>query len=365
MAGPRHDGQGGQQRSLVPGAPDALRDQCTARSASPCRIRPGLPGTRELNIARAGRRWADACARTRVTWCAAQHRRVRQRQPRGRRAVRRRQPDVVRRLRGDVPRRGVRRRHRRVRRAVRRRARPTARREASARPQCTEVVPALRIPGGGSTRTDCLLETAVDIADAGARSATACRRTSRVCVDNDPGCDFDPDPGKLPLPRLALSRRRGRRGSRARGRGRRRRAAQAEGDGRGRQLAALRQAIVERLGPCPCRCRRGSAAPSRIDVDVPAGGRAASCRCASAGRSAAATATSSSSSAWCRGREGRAAARSDRFEDRRGALAHAAADRREAVAPAAAAQLERRRADQARARGADRMTRARRRRRSD
>jgi cysteine-rich repeat protein len=59
---------------------------------------------------------------------------------------------------------------------------------------CTEVVPPLRIPGGGSTRTDCLLETSVDTQTPTVnRDGTPAKK--QVCVDNDPTCDFDPAPG--------------------------------------------------------------------------------------------------------------------------------------------------------------------------
>ena len=59
---------------------------------------------------------------------------------------------------------------------------------------CTEVVPALRIPGGGSSRTDCLLETSVDMQTPTLnRDGTPAKK--QVCVDDDPTCDFDPTPG--------------------------------------------------------------------------------------------------------------------------------------------------------------------------
>ena len=58
---------------------------------------------------------------------------------------------------------------------------------------CTEVVPALRIPGGGSRRTDCLLESAMRLATPALGRDDIPSKT-QACVDNDPGCDFDPAP---------------------------------------------------------------------------------------------------------------------------------------------------------------------------
>ena len=59
---------------------------------------------------------------------------------------------------------------------------------------CTEVVPPLRIPGGGSKRTDCLLETSIDMQNPTLKG-DGTPSNKQVCVDNDPTCDFDPNPG--------------------------------------------------------------------------------------------------------------------------------------------------------------------------
>jgi cysteine-rich repeat protein len=59
---------------------------------------------------------------------------------------------------------------------------------------CTLVVPPLRIPGGGSTRTDCLVETSIDMQTPTIKS-NGLPSNKQVCVDNDPTCDFDPNPG--------------------------------------------------------------------------------------------------------------------------------------------------------------------------
>jgi cysteine-rich repeat protein len=59
---------------------------------------------------------------------------------------------------------------------------------------CTEVVPTLRIPGGGSKRADCLFETSVDM-QTPTLKGDGTPSNKQVCVDNDPTCDFDPTPG--------------------------------------------------------------------------------------------------------------------------------------------------------------------------
>jgi cysteine-rich repeat protein len=59
---------------------------------------------------------------------------------------------------------------------------------------CTEVVPPLRIPGGGSKQTDCLLETSIDMQNPTLKRDGTPSNT-QVCTDNDPTCDFDPNPG--------------------------------------------------------------------------------------------------------------------------------------------------------------------------
>jgi len=59
---------------------------------------------------------------------------------------------------------------------------------------CTEMVPPLRIPGGGSKQTDCLLETSIDMQNATLKK-DGTPSNSQVCTDNDPTCDFDPNPG--------------------------------------------------------------------------------------------------------------------------------------------------------------------------
>jgi cysteine-rich repeat protein len=59
---------------------------------------------------------------------------------------------------------------------------------------CTEVVPPLRIPGGGSKRTDCLLETSIDVQNVTLKGDGS-PSNRQTCTDDDPSCDFDPNPG--------------------------------------------------------------------------------------------------------------------------------------------------------------------------
>jgi len=135
--------------------------------------------------------------------------------------------------------------------------------------QCTEVVPALRIPGGGSKRTDCLLETSVDMATPTLKGdGTPSNKQS--CVDNDPTCDFDPAAGSCEFHAwLCLG------GSDARlscaadsvaGIELRKPSDKDQGD-----LAALRQAVLQRLGAFSLPLPPGERCTTHIDIDVPAG----------------------------------------------------------------------------------------------
>ncbi len=67
--------------------------------------------------------------------------------------------------------------------------------ESSCTAGCTEVVPAVRIPGGGSRLTDCQLETALYLASP-ALDGKGLPSTKQSCTDGDPGCDRDPAPGR-------------------------------------------------------------------------------------------------------------------------------------------------------------------------
>jgi cysteine-rich repeat protein len=60
---------------------------------------------------------------------------------------------------------------------------------------CAEVVPAVRIPGGGSRLSDCQLETALYLASP-ALDGKGLPSTKQSCTDGDPGCDRDPAPGR-------------------------------------------------------------------------------------------------------------------------------------------------------------------------
>ncbi|HZP42471.1 MAG TPA: DUF4215 domain-containing protein [Candidatus Binatia bacterium] len=59
---------------------------------------------------------------------------------------------------------------------------------------CTELPPALRIPGGGAASTDCLAEWSVAVGSP-ALARHGLPATKQTCVDGDPTCDFDPTPG--------------------------------------------------------------------------------------------------------------------------------------------------------------------------
>jgi hypothetical protein len=135
---------------------------------------------------------------------------------------------------------------------------------------CTERPPALRIPGGGTPSIDCVLEWSLALAlpSIGSKGLP---KTLQTCVDDDPGCDFDPTPGNCRLhlwtclggadPRLAC-------------------AAQAAttvevshpkpgGIGPG---AAVRQALLGALGEFTFPVGPGEQCTNRVEVDVPVKG---------------------------------------------------------------------------------------------
>jgi cysteine-rich repeat protein len=54
----------------------------------------------------------------------------------------------------------------------------------------------VRIPGGGSSKTDCLFQWSMDIDEAALEYDSKGRpKKVQMCKDNDPGCDLDPTPG--------------------------------------------------------------------------------------------------------------------------------------------------------------------------
>jgi cysteine-rich repeat protein len=137
---------------------------------------------------------------------------------------------------------------------------------------CAEVVPALRIPGGGSRSTDCLLESALTL-ERPALKRDGTPSNKQRCVDNDPGCDFDPATGACQLhlwfclggadDRLQCL------------------ADSVTGAGVSKPAdtdaaqSPLRQAIVAQLGAVPLPRPPGERCTGRIDVEVPAGRRGA------------------------------------------------------------------------------------------
>jgi hypothetical protein len=64
---------------------------------------------------------------------------------------------------------------------------------------CTEVPPALRIPGGGA-KLDCAYEWSAELAAGSLLTNKAgIARNSQRCTDGDSSCDFDPTPGNCKL----------------------------------------------------------------------------------------------------------------------------------------------------------------------
>src|SRR5262249_31303397 len=137
---------------------------------------------------------------------------------------------------------------------------------------CTEIVPPLRIPGGGSKRTDCQVETSVDMQQVTLKGdGTPSNR--QACTDGDPGCDFDPNPGSCQF-HLWLCF----------GGGDDRIACAADSvtsitvrkpsDSDQGSLAALRQALLGRIGELVLPTSAGEVCTRRVDVDVLAGKQA-------------------------------------------------------------------------------------------
>ena len=59
---------------------------------------------------------------------------------------------------------------------------------------CTEIPPALRIPGGGAKGLDCGFEWSVSLGTP-TTDTKGLPKNAQSCTDNDPACDFDPTPG--------------------------------------------------------------------------------------------------------------------------------------------------------------------------
>jgi cysteine-rich repeat protein len=134
---------------------------------------------------------------------------------------------------------------------------------------CTELVPPLRIPGGGSKRTDCLLETSIDM-QTPTLKGDGTPSNKQVCVDNDPTCDFDPNPGSCQFhvwlcfggddARIACG------ADSVASIEVKKPSAKDQGS-----LAALRQALTQRLGEFTLPLPAGERCAKRVDVDVTAG----------------------------------------------------------------------------------------------
>lgn len=63
---------------------------------------------------------------------------------------------------------------------------------------CTELPPALRIPGGGAKPFDCPFEWSAELGQV-ASDGSGLPTTKQTCTDNDPACDFDPAIGRCGL----------------------------------------------------------------------------------------------------------------------------------------------------------------------
>src|SRR5262249_58467396 len=72
---------------------------------------------------------------------------------------------------------------------------------------CTEVPPALRIPGGGGRPVDCAHEWALVLDASGtAVDGRGIPKTTQEGVDGDPGCDFDTTAGTCRRPVFSRTR---------------------------------------------------------------------------------------------------------------------------------------------------------------
>lgn len=134
--------------------------------------------------------------------------------------------------------------------------------------RCTEVPPALRIPGGGGRPLDCAHEWAVVMDDGRvARDGHGVPRNRQDCVDGDPRCDFDAAPG---ICRFHLFGCLG-------GADARLGCAAASITGvevvrpKASDQSALRDAVVHALAELSLPVGPGETCTRRIDVDVPAG----------------------------------------------------------------------------------------------
>jgi len=63
---------------------------------------------------------------------------------------------------------------------------------------CTEIPPALRIPGGGTKPFDCPYEWSAELSTVAA-DGSGLPKIKQSCTDNDPACDFDPSVGRCRL----------------------------------------------------------------------------------------------------------------------------------------------------------------------
>jgi cysteine-rich repeat protein len=134
---------------------------------------------------------------------------------------------------------------------------------------CTETPPALRIPGGGPSASDCALEWSLALA-APALDHSGRPSTTQTCTEGDPACDFDPTAGRCRFhlwaclggadPLLACA------AGAVASVDLKRPSASEKGPG-----PAARQVLLGALGGLGFPVGPGERCTRRMDVDVPAG----------------------------------------------------------------------------------------------
>src|SRR5262249_38258375 len=133
---------------------------------------------------------------------------------------------------------------------------------------CLAAPPALRIPGGGGRPIDCAHEWALELDASQIKlDARGVPRNRQDCVDGNPRCDFDPDPGSC---RFHLFGCVGGADSRL---GCAAATVAAVGGVRPKPLdqSPLRDALLGAFAELTLPAGPGEACTRRVDVDVPAG----------------------------------------------------------------------------------------------
>jgi cysteine-rich repeat protein len=134
--------------------------------------------------------------------------------------------------------------------------------------RCTELPPALRIPGGGGRPIDCALEWALVLDESRVvRDGRGVPKNRQDCIDGDPTCDFDPTAGRCRVAVFACF-----------GGADVRLACAAAGVSAAEVVrpkasdpGSLRDALLHALGEVAFPVGPGETCTRRIDVDLPAG----------------------------------------------------------------------------------------------